>query len=109
MKTIGLVAVVLYSLVCSSAQSNTPKLVARGNTVSVTMRFKSAIQTGNALPQWQTSDGAAVKYADQRGVALAFRCSGEFTRNNDVLTIALQDSIRCCGWKLLPGVGVPRR
>jgi hypothetical protein len=51
------------------------------------MPFKSTIQSGNANLLWRTFDDAAVKYAGKKGVALAFRCSGEFTRNTDVLTI----------------------
>jgi len=87
MKTFGPVAIVLCSLVSLTAGANSPKPVERGSTVSVTIRFKSAIQSGNALLLWQTFDDAAVKYAEKKGVALAFRCSGEFTRNNEVLTI----------------------
>ena len=87
MKAFGLVVVVLNSLVCCLAQANNPKPVERGSTVSVTMSFKSAIQSGNAHLLWQTFDDAAVKYAEKKGMSLAFRCSGEFTRNNDVLTI----------------------
>ena len=87
MKTLGLVAIVFCSLVGFTAGTNSPKAVERGSTVSVTMTFRSAIQTGNALLLWQTFDDAAVKYAEKKGVALAFTCSGEFARNNDVLTI----------------------
>ena len=87
MKTFGPVAVVLYSLVCCLAQTNSPKPVERASTVSVTMSFKSAIQSGNAHLLWQTFDDTAVKYAEKKGLSLAFRCSGEFTRNNDVVTI----------------------
>jgi len=87
MKTIGLIAIVACSLVYCSAEVNEPHPVERGVTVSVTMHFDSAIQSGTALLTWQTFDDAAITQSQDKGMALMFRCTGNFSRTPDIVTI----------------------
>jgi hypothetical protein len=87
MKTIGLIAIMAYSLVYSSAQVNQPHPVERGDTVSVTMHFNSAIQSGMALLIWQTYDDTAISQSRDKGMALMFKCSGNFSQTADIVTI----------------------
>ena len=87
MKTIGLMAIMAYSLVYCSAEVNQPHPVERGNTVSVTMHFDSAIQSGMALLTWRTYDDTAITQSRDKGMALIFQCSGNFSRTADIVTI----------------------
>ena len=87
MKTIGLIAIMAYSLVYCSAQVNQPHPVERGDSVSVTMHFNSAIQSGMALLTWQTYDETAITQSRDKGMALMFKCSGNFSQTGDTVTI----------------------
>ena len=87
MKTVGLIAMMMYSLVYCSAELNQPHPVERGDTVSVTMRFNSAIQSGTALLTWQTYDDTAITQSRDKGMALTFKCSGNFSQTADLVTI----------------------
>jgi len=75
MKTIGLMVMTMYALVCFSAEAR-PQQVKRGSTVSVSVQFDPAVESGRALLTWQTYDDAAVKQSRDKGVALKFNCSG---------------------------------
>jgi len=87
MKTIGLMAILVYSLVDCSAQVNQHYPVERRDTVSVTMHFDSAIRSGTALLTWQTYDETAITQSQDKGMALMFQCSGNFSRTADIVTI----------------------
>jgi len=87
MKTIGLIAIMMYSLIYCSAQVNQPHPVERGDTVSVTMHFNFAIQSGTALLTWQTFDDTAISQSQDNGMALMFKCSGNFSPTADIVTI----------------------
>ena len=87
MKTVGLILIMAYSLVYCSAQANQPHPVGRGDTVSVTMHFNSAIQSGTALLTWQTFDDTAITQSHDTGMVIMFRCSGNFSRTADMVTI----------------------
>lgn len=90
MKTTAIVAmiIIVYSLASSSAEANEPNPVERGTTVSVAMRFGSAIQSGSAFLRWQTYDETAIRQSQDKGMALAFTCSGNFMQTADVVTVA---------------------
>ena len=88
MKTIALIAIMAYSLVYCAAEVNQPHPVERGDTVSVTMHFNSAIQSGTALLTWQTYDDTAITQSQDNGMALMFQCSGNFAQTVDIVTIA---------------------
>jgi hypothetical protein len=87
MKTIGLIAIMAYSLVYCSAEVNQTHPVERGDNVSVTMHFNLAIPSGTALLTWQTYDDAAVTQSRDKGMALTFTCSGSFSGTADIVTI----------------------
>ena len=87
MKTIGLIALMAYSLVYCSAEVNQPHPVERGDTVSVTMHFNLAIQSGTAILTCQTYDDTAITQNRDKGMALMFRCSGNFSGTADMVTI----------------------
>jgi hypothetical protein len=76
-----------YSLVYCSAKVNQPHPVERGDTVTVT-HFNSAIQSGTALLSWQTYDDTAITQSRDKGMALMFECSGNFSRTADIVTIS---------------------
>jgi hypothetical protein len=88
MKTIiGLILILAYSFVCPLAGADQPRPVRRSNTVSVTMRFNSEIQSGTVLLTWQTYDDTAIRQNRDHGMALVFECSGNVDRAADVVTV----------------------
>ena len=87
MKTIGLIAIMAYSLVYCSAQANQLHPVGRGDTVSVTMHFNMAVPPGTAFLTWQTYDDTAITQSRDRGMVLVFTCSGSFSGTLDPVTI----------------------
>lgn len=87
MKTIGLIAIMAYSLLYCSAEVNQPHPLQRGDTVSVTMHFILPIPSGMALLTWQTYDDSAITQSQDRGMALTFKCSGNFSGSADIVTV----------------------
>lgn len=86
MKTIGLIVMTVYALICFPAEAR-PQSVKRGSTVSVSVQFGSAVESGRALLTWQTYDDAATKQSRDKGVALRFNCSGTIYRTADDVRI----------------------
>jgi hypothetical protein len=50
------------------------------------MHFNSAIQSGTALLTWQTYDDTAVRQSQDKGMALMFKCTGNFSQTADIVT-----------------------
>ena len=87
MKTIGVVALILCSLVSSWAASKSASQVQRDGTVSITIHFDSAIEHGRAFLSWQTYDESAAKLQRDKGMVVRFTCSAPFDQSSGSITV----------------------